>query len=397
MTRRRRFGSIRKLPSGRYQARYPLTDGTMHPAPQTFATKTDADRFLAQVETDMNRGQWADPRLGSVTVAEWSRRYLDTCVHLAPATVQSYESLRRSVLAPSFGPRAMSSITRGQIRSWVAELTGRGLSASRVRQAYVLLSAMMTAAVEDGVIVKSPCMGVKLPRLPRRELTYLTPAQVARLAAEMRDPYRLLVDVLAYGGLRFGEAAALRRHRCDLPNGRVIVAESASEVEGHLIFGDTKSHRQRVVTLPRSVVAALSDHLDEHVAADRNALVFAAPAGGPLRYGNFLHRAWRPAVKQIGMEGITPHVLRHTSATLLIAAGASVKDVQAHLGHADGAVTLNIYSAVLDGRADDLGAKLDALHEQGQRAVIETPTGTQVARESANAGDDPPSDLANTG
>jgi len=394
---RRRFGSIRKLPSGRYQARYPLADGGLHPAPQTFATKTDADRFLAQVETDMGRGQWSDPRLGSVMVADWSRHYLDTCVHLAPATVQSYESLRRSVIVPAFGSRALSSVARGEVRAWVAELTARGLSASRVRQAYVLLSAMMTAAVEDGVIMKSPCMGVKLPRLPRRELTYLTPPQVAQLVTEMPEPYRLLVDVLAYGGLRFGEAVALRRHRCDLLNGRLIVAESASEVEGRLIFGDTKSHRQRSVTLPRTVVSALRAHLAEHVPADRNSLVFTAPAGGPLRYGNFLHRAWRPAVKRLGQEGITPHVLRHTSATLLIAAGASVKDVQAHLGHADGAVTLNIYSAVLDGRADDLAAKLDVLHEQGQRAAIKDASGTQVAREGDEGDDDPPAVLAKTG
>lgn len=74
-----------------------------------------------------------------------------------------------------------------------------------------------------------------------------------------------------------------------------------------------------------------------------------------------------------------------------------MKDVQAPLGHADGAVTLNIDSAVLDGRADDLGAKLDALHEQGQQAAIEASTGTQVAREAADDDDDPLADLANTG
>lgn len=74
-----------------------------------------------------------------------------------------------------------------------------------------------------------------------------------------------------------------------------------------------------------------------------------------------------------------------------------MKDVQAHLGHADGTVTLNIYRAVLDSRADDLGGKLDALHEQGQRAAAEARTGTQVAREAADDDDDPPSDLANTG
>jgi integrase len=130
------------------------------------------------------------------------------------------------------------------------------------------------------------------------------------------------------------------------------------------------------------------------VAADLDALVFTAPAGGPLRYGNFLRRVWRPAVRRAGLEGITPHVLRHTSATLLIAAGASVKDVQAHLGHADGAVTLNIYSAVLDGRAEDLAARLDTLHEQGQRTATEKPSGTGLACADDDDEDDPPASVA---
>lgn len=384
---RRRFGSIRKLSSGRYQARYHLPDGTLQPAPTTFATKTEADRYLARLETDMSRGEWVDPRLGRVTVADWSRHYLDVAVHLAPKTMASYESLRRCVIVPYLGDRAVGAMNPREVRAWVAALTARGLSASRVRQAYTLLGAMMSAAVNDGLIVKSPCVGVKLPRLPRRDLRYLTPQQVAHLGSHMPVPFPVLVDVLAYGGLRFGEAAALRRRRVELARGRLMVAESVSEVDGRITFGHTKSHRQRVVILPRSVSEALDDHLRERVGPDPDALVFTAPEGGPLRYGNFMRRVWRAAARRAGLDGVTPHVLRHTSATLLIAAGASVKDVQAHLGHADGAVTLNIYSAVLDGRADDLAKRLDALHRSGQDAEA---NGTQMAREEGDDDDDAP-------
>lgn len=259
----------------------------------------------------------------------------------------------------------------------VAELQARGLSASRTRQAYNLLGAMLTAAVADGLLVTSPCTGIKLPRLPRSELRYLAPRQVSALSAAMPAPFDLLVDMLAYGGLRFGEAAALRRGRCELPRGRIRVAESLTEVNGRLVFGATKTHQHRLVTLPPSLCDELARHLAERVAPEPSALVFTGRHGGALRCSNVM-RMWRRAATRAGMERVTPHLLRHTSATLLIDAGASVKDVQAHLGHADGAVTLNIYSAVMHGRSDELAQRLEALRQAG----LSNGSGTDVARAS---------------
>lgn len=86
VTRRRSFGSVRRLPSGRYQVRYYSLDGQRHSAPQTFATKTDANRQLAMLEADMERGRWVDPRLGSRTLASWAEHYMTTAVHLKPKT-----------------------------------------------------------------------------------------------------------------------------------------------------------------------------------------------------------------------------------------------------------------------------------------------------------------------
>jgi integrase len=245
----------------------------------------------------------------------------------------------------------------------VAALSARGLSPSRIRQAYNLLGAMLALAVTDGRIATTPCVGVKLPRLPAPKLRYLSAEQVAGLAAAMRPPYGLLVEVLAYGGLRFGEAAALRRGRCDLLHGRLLVAEALAEVNGRLLFGPPKGHQERTVALPASVVAGLAEHLAANVAADAGALVFTAPDGGPLRYSNFRRRAWNPAARAAGLVGATPHLLRHTAASLLLDAGASVKDVQRQLGHADAAVTLNVYSAVIEGRSDDLAERLEGIRQ----------------------------------
>jgi integrase len=360
---RRRFGAVRRLPSGRYQARYRTPDGRRHAASQTFATKADADRYLNRVEMELARGQWIDPSLGRELLGAWARRYMATTVHLKPKTRASYESLLRTTILPTFEQLPLSAIRPSTVREWVAALSARQLSPSRIRQAYNLLCAMLVMAVTDGRIATTPCVGVKLPRLPAPKLRYLSAEQVAELAAAMRPPYGLLVEVLAYGGLRFGEAAALRRGRCDLLHGRLLVAEALAEVNGRLLFGPPKGHQERTVALPASVVAALAEHLAASVAADPAALVFTAPDGGPLRYSNFRRRAWNPAARAAGLAGATPHLLRHTAASLLLDAGASVKDVQRQLGHADAAVTLNVYSAVIEGRSDDLAERLEGIRQ----------------------------------
>lgn len=276
-----------------------------------------------------------------------------------------YDSLLRAAILPTFGGAPLTGIKTSAVRSWVAGLCDRGLSASRVRQAYNLLGAMMNAAVADGLIVASPCTGIKLPRLPRPVLRSLSAEEVARLASEMPAPYGLLVDVLGYGGLRFGEAAALRRARCDFARNRLHVVESLTEVNGRLIFGTTKTHQDRHVVLPPSLVGELAVHLRERVGGEPDALVFTRANGSPLRYSGFLRRVWKPAAARAEVASATPHLLRHTAATLLLNEGASVKDVQTQLGHADGSVTLNIYSAVVEGRDDELAQRMDRIRQRG--------------------------------
>jgi len=97
------------------------------------------------------------------------------------------------------------------------------------------------------------------------------------------------------------------------------------------------------------------------VPADVDALVFTAPRGGPLRYNNFDKRAWRPALLRVGVPTVGIHVLRHSAAAALIAAGASPKTVQAILGHASAGFTLTVYGHLFDADLDAVADRLDAL------------------------------------
>ncbi len=189
------------------------------------------------------------------------------------------------------------------------------------------------------------------------------------LAATTRQPYGTLVYLLAYGGLRWGEAAALRRKRCDLSRSRIEVAESLADVGGHLYFGPTKNHRSRIVPIPGFLCDLFTEHLDRHVPNDPEALVFTTPNGTPLRNSNFRRQIWYQAVEEAALpEGLRIHDLRHTCASLLAAADANPKAVQAHLGHSSITVTMDRYTHLFPSDVDALIRRLDDIRARNLAA-----------------------------
>ncbi|MGH2732797.1 MAG: tyrosine-type recombinase/integrase [Actinomycetota bacterium] len=143
-----------------------------------------------------------------------------------------YESLLRRHVLPAFGDYPLGRIDTLQIREWVAQMSAAGLSRDSVRQAKQVLWAILTLAVEANYIARNPCQGIKLGKGAKQEKCFLTDAQVVALAQAIAPLYSTLVYFLAYSGLRWGEAAALRRRRCDLAHSRVGVAEALSEARG---------------------------------------------------------------------------------------------------------------------------------------------------------------------
>jgi integrase len=362
------MGYTEKTPNGRYKGTYRAPNGRERS--KTFDRKIDAARWWRNGETDKARGDWADPRLARLPYGEWAEKWLGTIVHLKPKTVAGYEGLLRTQILPTFETVPLGRIDTLAVKAWVAAMLAAGLSPSRVRQAYRVLSATLRAAVEAGFLVKSPCVGVKLPRLPKTHVRFLEAAQVETLAAATAEPYRPLVYLLAYGGLRWGEAAALRRRHCELLRSRLRIADSLAEVKGEIHFGATKTHAQRFVTLP----GFLRDMLAEHLAGrpdGPDVLVFADTAGGPLRHSPFWYHVWDPARAALPGElaELKIHELRHTCAALLIARGAHAKAIQEHLGHSSITVTMDLYGHLFPDEKDRLAAAL----EDTWRAARENP------------------------
>jgi integrase len=244
-------------------------------------------------------------------------------------------------------------------------MAAEGLSPSRVRNCFNVLAASLEAAVNQGLIGRNPARGVELPSLPLYDdRRFLTAQEVDRLADAMESVAdRALVLVLAYGGLRWGESVALRRSRVDVLRRRISIVEAATEVNGRLLFGEPKTHRRRLVHVPTFVVEALAQHLTDRP-ADPDALVWAAPRGGPLRYNPYRSRVWDRATRQAGLDGITPHVLRHSCASLMRAAGADVKQIQVQLGHRSPVVTLSVYTHLFEDAYESVMDRLDTEHRE---------------------------------
>jgi integrase len=255
------------------------------------------------------------------------------------------------------------------VAAWTASLTLSGLSPASVRYTHRVLSLVLGLAVRDGRLPRNPADGTPMPRPVAHDKRFLSSAQVASLASAA-GPYGTAIKVLAFCGLRFGELAALRVRRVDLLRRRLDIAESVAIVAGKAVFSTPKTHSTRSVPLPRTV----ADELAQQMAGkDADDFVFPAPGGGVLRIGNFRKRTFDPACRAAGLEGLTPHELRHTAASLAVAAGGNVKVVQRMLGHASAAMTLDVYAGLftddLEGMADRLdGIAADSLRTQASSA-----------------------------
>lgn len=328
---------------------------------KTFTRKVDAERFLASVETSIAKGDWADPALGRITLAEWAPQWLASKRRLKPKTRYGYESLLTSRILPALGDMPLARLERIHVEQWITRLDDEGLSASRIRQAFNVLAAALDTAVANGMLVRNVARGVELPRMARAERLFLSAEQLGRLSDAIEEHLQALVLVLGYGGLRWGEAAALRRGRCDLLRRRIHVQESLSEIGSRLLFGPPKTHRVRSVTLPAFVCEGLARHLEEFVPEGADELVFTTVGGAPLRNSDFRRYYWKRAVSAAGLPPqLTPHELRHTAAALLIANGAGPKSVQAHLGHATITTTFDTYGHLFEGHLDEVMERLEA-------------------------------------
>lgn len=382
---KRRFGRVRKLPSGRFQARYLGPDGVDRPADTTFATKRDAEVWLTHTEVAIRAGGWIDPDLGNVTFATFAAGWLRDRV-LKPRTAELYDGLLRNHLLPFFGNRPLSDIRESDVRRWRKERLDAGPHAARrfgpvtVAKAYRLLHAMMATAADDKLITRNPCRirGAGEEHSPERPV--LPMSSVLRLLDASPPRYRAMLLLATFASLRFGELAALRRTDLDLDDCVVRVMRNTAQMnDGRLIEQEPKSRAgRRTVAFPREIVGELRWHLECFAEPGREGLVFVGPKGGRLRRSNF-RDLWLVAVKDAGVDELHLHDLRHTGNTMAAATGASLRELMERMGHSSSRAAM-IYQHASRDRDQAIAAAMGTALSAAKKGARRSRSGTQRAR-----------------
>lgn len=335
--------------------RNPNPTGPVEVLHSTHRTKAEAERVRRLVEAEVIRADGghriADRRQ---PFGRWAERWFDSLT-VKPSTAAGYRSIMDRRILPQFGTVPIGSIRPIDVESWSATMHRDGVGASQRAQTLSIMSGIMSAAVRNDIITTNPVSSVRKPATQPRTLQPLTVAEVVAVADGMPGPWIALVHVMGFGGLRIGEVFALRRRSVD---GDVLhITESVDRAGG---FGPPKSNRPRDVIMPATLTAIVGSHMDTYTGPGSDALLFTNDDGERIGYWGFRRRFARVAVDAIGRH-VTPHDLRHTAASLMIAAGADPSTVQAQLGHADIGTTFGRYGHLFGDQRQRAAARMDAM------------------------------------
>jgi integrase len=369
------MASIKKRGT-RWFARY--RDNTGHEHGQRFDRKTDAQHWLDQQTAALVTGQYVDPRAGRITLRTYGEKWQETAPHGPTTRDLVARSLERHIY-PVLGDLPMSAIRFTQVQALVTSM-GIILAPSTVRVKYSYLVSIMNAAVLDKVITSSPCGGVRLPEVRKKEVQIPPLAVLDAVRETLPERFRAVVDLVAGSGLRQGEVFGLEVDGLDFQRTRSVdVHQQLITLANQAPYLDEPktAESERVVPLAQVTLDALAKHLAVHPAhtvtvtdrtdprkpVEREArLVFTLDDGTPVARHTW-SGIWAPAAKAAGLPARTGlHVLRHLYASLLIRHGESVKTVQKRLGHSSAAITLDTYGHLwLDADDTTRAAVQDAL------------------------------------
>ena len=355
---KRSFGTVGKLPSGRYRARYRDPATGRQVSGGTFATKAEAERWLASAQVDMARGAWVDPRAGEVLLREYAEGWLAQHTGLRETSRSEYRYLLRKYIFPALGDAPIGRLSPSAVREWYSALhAGRPAVAGA---GYRLLRAILNTAVADERIVRNPCQvrGAGSASSPERPVASIAEVQAA--AEAMPERLRLAVPLAAWCQLRRGEVLGLQRQDFDLLHGTLNINRAVVlPASGPPFVGPPKTAAgRRTLAVPPNILPDIEAHLERFVGPEPGAWLFSGEKG--TLSPSVMEKAWSEARLAIGRPDLHLHDLRHSGLTWAAATGASTKELMARGGHASPAAALRYQHATRD-RDTALAAALAAL------------------------------------
>jgi site-specific recombinase XerD len=347
--------SVSKTAQGTFKAR--IRDRSGKQVTKTFKFKADAlawERKQLQDRESSTGGQRAHSK---DTVAQWANNWLALSRHLAPGTIDTYQRDLDRYILPRIGDYRMNDVTSDDIDLMLTQLLEKGLAPSSVHRHYRTVRTMFQIAVKRGKLPANPADVVNPPRIPQREMRFLTVDQLELLADTISDRFRSWVLVAGYGGLRWAESMAVRPQDV---TGNTIDVNAQLQMEGgewRRLPLKTKASRRKV-QLPPSVGAELEYHIDRY-AADT---VFVNQHGNPIKRDSFTGNVFKPALVKAGLDRqLRIHDLRHSAVAIAIEADGHPKVIQRRMGHASIAVTLDTYGHLMPEMDSSLALDIDNL------------------------------------
>lgn len=346
------MGSVKKRPDGTWRARWREYPGGPEHA-KHFRLKEDALRHVNQMENDVARGVYVDPRSGQVSLVQVMTDY----VAAQPWRHNTMVNARNAIehVRDYFDERPIGGIRTTTVQAFVAALTAKGLEPRSVQTVFSYVRKAFRAAVDDGLIGRDPSQRVKLPSHDGAPITVPTLGEVMELHDAAPDHFAVAIVMGAGLGLRASEAAGLIVDRVNFMKREVVVD---CQWHGQLDrFEPPKSKSSnRTIPAAASVLDALALHLERHGTGEHGVILHAD--GRPLNANRMTWR-WEQTVRNI-VTDVTMHDLRHHFASSLLAAGCSIVAVQHALGHAKASTTLDTYGHLMPTDQDRIRGAIDA-------------------------------------
>lgn len=376
----------------RWQVRYRDPSGEQRSA--NFHRKVEAEAAATAIENDLHQGTYVDPNAGKVSLRTYARQWLDAAT-AGVGTLDAYEGVLRNHIEPHLGSRELRSLNRPSlIQAWVRKLQDTGLEPSTISWINSILTAVLDAAVEDGLLHRNPCKSssVKLPKEPKKKITPWSLERVHAVIAGLPGRFQC-GGKLAFGcGLRQGEVLGIAVEDLDFKQRLVRVNRQIKLVRSTMVFSLPKGERIRTVPMPDELARALKAHMKAYPPKEIT-LPWAKPDGAEKRFrllfttdqGKAYHRSvlnegdWKRALVSAGVipprEKGAPrfaaapedgmHALRHAYASVLLDAGETVKALAEYLGHSDPGFTLRTYTHLMPASESRTRRAIDAAFASG--------------------------------
>lgn len=367
----RRSGSIRDLGDGRYVIRLSAgRDGAKRVRPQetVYGSATDARKRLNELSRQQDQG--LPLPMGRQRLGEWIDEWLtDWSKNVSERTRWDRDALFKRYLPAQMRTRKLTELTAIEVQRWINEMSGRGLSPRTVAMVHGALRTCLYKAMRLGKVAHNVAAHADLPRKEHRECLFFSADEAKRFREAIRGTrWEALFVLLLHTGVRPGEALALRWD--DVENGALWVRRGLSRIPGKApIVSSTKTCKTRSIPLGSEVREVLAQHRRSQVEwrlkigaayIDQN-LIFADEFGGFADGQNITNRHFKPILVRAKLPKLRLYDLRHTCATLLLAAGEHPKVVQERLGHQAISITMNVYTHLLPGIQERASHRLEEL------------------------------------